>query len=63
MDSHDAVIARTGFFVLSSVFKERPGRGKPKLRTRPAHGQTSALLKLPHLSPVSVPVRRALEPL
>ena len=27
--SADAVIARTGFFVLSSVFKERPGRGKP----------------------------------
>ena len=31
--SADAVIARTGFFVLSSVFKERPDRGgsKPRL--------------------------------
>jgi hypothetical protein len=29
MDSHDAEIARTGFFVLSSVFKERPRSRKP----------------------------------
>jgi hypothetical protein len=36
MDSHDAEIARTGFFVLSSVFKERPRSRKaqwPELDT------------------------------
>jgi hypothetical protein len=30
VDSRRAVIARTGFFVLSSVFKERPRSRKPE---------------------------------
>ena len=62
-DSQAAVIARTGFFVLSSVFKERPSRGSVSARTRLATRAEATVSLFCRALQCGVPVRCAIGPL